>query len=127
MLDAKTIYAKAATDAQAKADGWMKDDTLARTKGSLPEQVEARKRVARLFCQIHLPDEKPPERDARLAVIDYTQPLFPNNARGIDINAPKSTGFLGMGRKPAYIVSVKFPPRKPDDPVYALEYFPVKR
>jgi len=126
MADHTAKVAKAEADARAKADAYMKDDALARTKGSSPEQVEARKRVARLFCEIHLPDEKPAERNVRLAGVDYTQPLFPTNARGIDVNAPKG-GFLGLGRKPAYIVSAKLPPKTPDDPVYALEYYPVKR
>ena len=123
----KKNFALAQTEAKAKADAWTKDDALARAKGNTPEQIEARKRVAKLFCEIHLPDEKPADRDARLAKIDYTQPLFPNNARGIDVNAPKGTGFLGMGRKPSYLVSVKYPPQKPEDPIYALEYYAVKQ
>ena len=34
-----------------------------------------------------------------------------------------ATGFLGMGRKPAYRKSEKLPPKKDDEPIYALEYF----
>jgi hypothetical protein len=122
----KAHLAKAQADAKAKADALMKDDTLARSKGNAPEQVEARKRVVKLFCEIHLSDEKPPERDARLAKIDYTQPLFPNNVRGLDVEAPKRAGFMGLGRKPAYIVSAKYPPKTAEDPIYALEYYAVK-
>ena len=39
-----------------------------------PEQIEARQRVARQFCEIHLPDDTPQNRDARLAVIPAPQP-----------------------------------------------------
>ena len=87
--------AKACAAAQAKADAWMKDDLLARSKGATPEQVEARKRVARLFCEMHFPADTPAARDARLAPIDYTQPISPANGRTVDTSNPKAPpGFL---------------------------------
>ena len=96
------------------------DDNLARAKGHSPEQVEARQRVARLFARMHLKDQAP------LAAIDFTQPLTSLNAQKIDVANPKSKGFLGLGNKPAYLVTQNFPPKKPDDPLYALEYFPLR-
>jgi hypothetical protein len=116
-----------APDPQAQADAWMKDDSLARAKGDTPEQVEARTRVAQLFCQIHLPDDTPDARAARLAAIDYACPVSSTNARGIDVNNTRGTGFLGFGRKKSYILSAKYPPQKDEDPIYALEFTPVKR
>ncbi|HUO10732.1 MAG TPA: hypothetical protein VM008_20695 [Phycisphaerae bacterium] len=126
MEEHKAKVAKAEADARAKADAWMKDDNLARAKGSSPEQVEARKRVARLFCEIHLPDEKPDQIGARLTQFDYTQTVTTTNGRLKNLEDPKA-GFLGFGRKPAYIVSARCPPKTDTDPIYALEYFPVKR
>ena len=108
-----------------KADAMIQDDSLARSKGNGPEQIEARRRVALLFCKCHLPKETPELQANRLAMIDYTSPVISTNAKGIDINNPKR-GFLGMGRKPAYFISEAIPPKKPEDPVYALEYFPLK-
>lgn len=32
-----------------------------------------------------------------------------------------------MGRKPAYLVSQKFPPKGAEDPIYCLQYLPLKR
>jgi hypothetical protein len=119
-------YAKACADSQAKADAWLKQDLVARSKGSSPEQIEARKGVARLFCEMHFPADTPAARDARLAQIDYTQPLSPANGRTVDTGNPKASGFLGMGRKPAYLVSAQFLPKKPEDPIYALQYIPLK-
>ena len=125
--DPKAHFAKAQADARAKADAWMKDDNLARAKGSTPEQIDARKRVAKLFCDMHLPTEKPPQIDARLAQIDYTQTVTTTNGRQKKLDDPKGTGFLGFGRKPAYLVSTQCPPKTDADPIYALEYFPLKQ
>ena len=35
-------------------------------------------------------------------------------------------GSAMSGRKPAYVLSKQFAPKAETDPVYALEYFPVK-
>lgn len=121
-----SVAAKLESDVRARTAAWMSDDTLARNKGNAPEQVEARKRVARLFCELHLPEEAVPARDARLAGIDYALPVATTNARGIDVNNPKA-GFLGMGRKPTYILSAKYPPKTDQDPLYALSCFPLKK
>jgi hypothetical protein len=121
----KAVAAEGA--AQAQADGWAKDDALARGKGAAPEQVEARRRVARMFCEIHLAEEKAEDRGARLAGVDYGMPVATVNGRGVDVGNPKGKGFLGMGRKPAYWVSERFAPKGAEDPIYALEYYPVKR
>ena len=119
--------ASPSASAQAHADALYRDDALAQSKGESPEHRQARQRVARLFCELHLPDDTPADRDTRLAAIDYTFPVTSTNARGVDVNNNKSKGFLGMGRKKAYIISLRYPPQKPEDPVYALEYTPIKR
>ncbi len=113
--------------ARAKADGFLKDDTLARAKGKTPEQIAARKRVAATFCQWHLPNEKPEDLQKLYDQIDYDMPVGPTNGRNRDLEHPKGTGLLGMGRKPAFIQSKAFHPHKPDDPIYCLEYFPLKQ
>src|SRR5450759_439410 len=77
---------KASANPQAAAAEWMKDDTLAQSKGDSPEHRQARQRVARLFCELHLPDDAPADRDARLAAIDYACPVVSTNARGVDVN-----------------------------------------
>jgi hypothetical protein len=112
--------------ARAKADALLQDDTLAQSKGNTPEHIAARQRVARQFCDIHLPNEDTATRDARLASIDYTCPVVVMNAKGIDPNAPKKRGLFDFKRKPTHVLSTCFPPQKPDDPVYALEYFVIK-
>ena len=112
--------------AHAMAGAFMKDDALARAKGSTPDQVAARQRVARLFCDIHFASESPELRAGRVALIDFSLPVATINGRAVDPQNPKSKGFLGMGRKPAYFFSAAFVPQKPEDPIYALEYFPVK-
>jgi hypothetical protein len=127
MLDTQAISAKATADANAKTQAFMKDDSLARAKGSTPEQIEARKRVARLFCELHFPKDNAAAIEARLAPVDYTQTVTTTNGRLVNMETPKSVGFMGMGRKPAYFVSAAFPPKKPDDPIYCLEYFPLKK
>ncbi|MGN6366892.1 MAG: hypothetical protein ACTHN5_01385 [Phycisphaerae bacterium] len=126
MAEHRAKVAKAEADARAKADAMMKDDTLARGKGSSPEQIEARKRVAKLFCEIHLPDEKPEQIEARLGQFDYTQTVTSTNGRLKKLDDPKG-GFFGLGRKPAYIVSQRCPPKTESDPIYVLEYFPLKK
>jgi len=115
-----------AAAAQAKSDVWLKDDALARAKGAAAPQLAARQRVARLFCDIHLAAETEDARAAHLACIDYAAPVATVNARNIDVQNPRAKGLLGLGRKPAYLVSARFPPQKPEDPIYALEYFPIK-
>jgi hypothetical protein len=125
LQQANAHTAKAMEAAKATNDAATKDDALAREKGSTPSHIEARKRVASLFCSTHFPKDAPAVREGRLALIDFTQPLFAVNGRTIDPN--KSAGFLGMGRKPAYLVSEAYPPKKPDDPIYALQYVPLKR
>jgi hypothetical protein len=109
--------------ARATADACLKDHDLARAKGQSPEQIQARHRVLKVFCEQHLPSESPETFAAR---VDFSQPLLSTNARGIDLNNPKSKGFLGLGRKPAYLLSQRFPPKTDTDPLYALEYFPLK-
>jgi hypothetical protein len=124
MSTAQVDHAKLSADAQARADALVQDDTLAQSKGTTPEHIEARKRVAKLFCDIHLAKENAATRDAHLAAIDYTCPVVIINARTVESAAPKKAGFFaGFRRKPNHLLSTAFPPKKPDDPVYALEYF----
>jgi hypothetical protein len=118
--------ADASAAAQATADARAADDALARSKGATPEHAAARQRVAALFCDTHLPAEPAAARAARLAKIDYASPVVTTNARGVDVSNPRAKGFLGIGRKPAYLLSEKYPPKGPDDPIYALEYLPAK-
>jgi hypothetical protein len=114
------------TQARATADSLQKDHALALAKGHSPEQIEARNRVYKTFCDQHLPNEKPENMQALAVQIDYTAPMVSMNARGIDVNNPKSKGLLHLGRKPAYLLSRQFPPKTDADPLYALEYFPLK-
>ncbi len=118
--------AKCSEAATAGAEKFQKDDALARAKGNAFEQVEARQRVARLFCELHLPDDAPAQRDARLAAIDYQMPLAAINARGKDLSAPRSGRLFNFGRKPSYLVSTRFPPKTDAEPLYTLEYFAPK-
>ena len=109
-------------DPKEKAQAQIADDNLARAKGHSPEQVQARQRVAKIFAEMHLPADA---HAAGLSAIDYAMPLNTVNGRKVDVNNPKS-GFLGLGRRPAYLVSTRFAPKKPEDPIYALEYCPLK-
>ena len=111
--------------ARADADAWKKDDALARARGSSAEQIAARQRVVKMFCEIHFPKDTPEIREGKLAQVDYTVPTTTLNGRNVDLDNPKSKGFLGIGRKPAYFVSEAIPPQKPEEPIYVLEYFPV--
>jgi hypothetical protein len=122
LMDPEEVSAKA----RATTDGFLKDDALARAKGAKPEQVAARQRLAKFFCDSHFAAESAELRAGRLAQIDYTAPLATVNGRTVDVQNPKAKGFLGMGRKPAYFVSATYPPQTPEDPIYALEYFPLK-
>src|SRR5262245_17899327 len=103
-----------------------RDTALALAPGATPAQQEARHNVAEQYCGIHFPQESAEALTARLARIDYAQPVCVRNVRGLDVENPKRGGFLGLGRKPAYFISTVFPPKEPDDPIYALEYYPVK-
>lgn len=122
----KALYDKAVADAKAQSDQWMKDDNLARAKGSTPEHIEARKRVAKLFMEMHFDDHSPAVTAPYLAAIDYTLPVTTTNGRIKNLENPKGSGLLGMGRKPAYIQSKRFPPKNDTDPIYVLEFYPVK-
>jgi hypothetical protein len=124
--DPRTRAAKAVADEKARSAAVLREYELATAKGSSPDQVLARQHVAATFVDLHFPAETPSIRQARLAPIDYTQPLAVQNGRVVDIRNPKSSGFLGFGRKPAYLVSAAFTPNKPEDPIYVLEYFPRK-
>jgi hypothetical protein len=117
---------RAEVEAQAKADQFMKDDQLARTKGDSPEQVEARKRVAALYLEMHYPQESGAEIEKILSVIDYQMTVSTTNGRFVDMENPKGIGFLGFGRKPCYLVSKAYPPHDEQQPIYALEYFAVE-
>lgn len=124
-----SILEKASADAKAKADAFKKDDDLALAAGNSPEQVEARQKTARLYCEIHLPEEKPADRDARLAGVNYSMPVRNIDGRLVNMNPPKKNGFMGIGAKPTpqYWVSNFLPAKGPDDAIYAFEYFPVKK
>jgi hypothetical protein len=123
---AASKLAAAGAAAQANADALLKDDALAQSKGSTPEHIDARKRVARLYCEIHMPAESAADRDARLATVDYTCPVTNINARGMDPNAPRKGGLFGFRRASTIWVSAQLPPENPEDPVYALEFFALK-
>src|SRR2546423_1120519 len=86
--------------AQSRADACARDDALARGKGASPEQAAARKRVAALFCQCHLPAETSDAVQAILQAIDCAQPVTTTNGRMVNLENPKGRGFLGMGNKP---------------------------
>lgn len=115
--------AKAEAAAKAKVDAWAKDDALAASKGKTPQQMEARRRVMELFCQLHLPKETPDTIQTILDSVDYTFPVTTTNGRLVDMENPKGTGMFGMGRKPSYLVSKAFPPQNPEAPIYVVEYF----
>src|SRR5689334_19899287 len=91
-------------------------------KGNSPEQIEFRKSAAKQFARIHL---RAGESDPQLANIDFSHPVTTVNAQTINHANPKSRGFLGLGKKPSYLLTQNFPPKKPEDPYYALEYFPL--
>lgn len=116
---------RAEAEAQAQADRFTKDDQLARTRGETPEQVEARKRVAALYCELHFPQEPPADIGKILAAIDYQMTVTTLDGRSVDMENPKGIGFLGFGRKPTYLLSKAHPPRD-QQPIYALEYFAVE-
>jgi hypothetical protein len=118
---------KASLEAAKQAEAWAQDDALARGKGSSPEQVAARQRVTKLFCAIHFAGEAAEATASRLAAVDYQAPVTTINGRTVDVQNPKAKGFLGLGRKPGYWVSEKYPPKGAEEPIYAIEYFPVKR
>ena len=125
LIAAKKRFAEAEAEARAKGEQLQKDHSLALAKGQTPEQVEARKRVVKVFFEQHLPAEKPDAVEAFLQSVDCTQPLVSMNARGVDVQNPRGKGLLGLGRKPAYVLSKQFPPHSETDPIYALEYYPV--
>jgi hypothetical protein len=126
IIAARKRVVECEAEARAKGAQLQQDHKLALAKGQTPEQIVARKRVVNVFWEQHLPHEKPEALQAFTARVDFTQPLVSMNARGIDVNDPKAKGFLGLGRKPAYLLSRQFPPHTDADPIYALEYFPVK-
>jgi hypothetical protein len=117
---------KTSANAAKQAELWAKDDALARAKGAGVDQIEARRRVAKLFCDIHFPADSAEVVANRLAFIDYSAPVITINGRAVNLENAKAKGLFGLGRKPAYLVSSRFPPQKPEDPIYVLEYFPVK-
>jgi len=125
LIAAKKRFGEAEAEARAKADGLQKDHSLGLAKGQSPEQVEARKRVVKVFFEQHLPEETPEAVEAFLQTVDSTQPVVSMNARGIDVQNPRGKGLMGFGRKPAYLLSKQFLPHTETDPIYALEYYPV--
>ena len=126
IIAARKRVVECEAQARAKGEQLQQDHKLALAKGQSPAQIEARKRVVNVFWEQHLPHEKPEALQALTARVDFTQPLVSMNARGLDVNDPKAKGFLGLGRKPAYLLSRQFPPKTDADPIYALEYFPLK-
>jgi len=112
--------------AQTAADEACRCHDLARAKGATPEHMAARQKVIRTFFGLHLPEKPPAEVEAYLQNVDLRQPVQVVNAAGVDTNAPASGGILGLGRKPQYLVSPRFPPTSPGDPIYALKSFPAK-
>ena len=126
IIAAHQRVAECEAQARAKGEQLQQDHKLALAKGQTPEQIEARKRVVNVFWEQHLPHEKPDALQAFSGRVDYTQPLVSMNARGLDVQNPKGKGLLGLGRKPAYLLSQQFPPHTDADPIYALEYFPLK-
>jgi hypothetical protein len=126
IIAARKRAAECEAEGYAKAAQLQQDHQLALSKGQTPEQIEARKRVVNVFWEQHLPQEKPEVLQSFMARVDYTQPLVSMNARGIDVQNPKGKGLLGLGRKPAYLLSLQFPPHTDTDPIYALEYIPLK-
>jgi hypothetical protein len=117
--------AKAEAAAKAKVDAWAKDDALAASKGKTQPQMEARRRVMELFCQLHLPRETPDAIRAILDSVDYAFPVTTTNGRVVNMENPKGAGLFGMGRKPSYLMSKAFPPQNPEAPIYVVEYFAV--
>jgi hypothetical protein len=95
---------------------------LAMAKGNSAEHTAARRTVIMDFISVHNPKtaENP---QPFLVTVDFASPVRVVNGRDIDMDHPKATGFFGMGRKPAYLRSENMPPKTPEDPVYALEYF----
>lgn len=126
VLALRKRVAEVEAQAQEKGERLKRDHELALAKGQDPEQIEARKRVVQIFFEQHLPDEPPEVVAAFLQKVDCTQPVVSMNARGIDVQNPKARGFLGFGRKPAYVVSKKYVPAHDHDPIHALEYYPVQ-
>ena len=126
ILAARQRASECEAQARAQAAKLQQDHKLALSKGQSPAQIEARQRVVNVFWEQHLPHKKPDALQAFAARVDLTQPLVSMNARGLDVNNPKAKGLLGLGRKPAYLLSPQFPPKSDTDPIYALEYFPLK-
>ena len=124
--DPQSIYEQSCQESQAKADQWMQDANLARAKGGKPEQIDARRRVARMFREMHLTGDAPPEREARLAEVDYSRPLVGTNSLAKEVSKPQGSGFLGLGKKQAFWVSTRYPPQSTEQPIYALAYYPLK-
>lgn len=96
---------------------------VAGSKGSGPEHASARVTVIKGFLKFHDPD-KFAKSKAFIDTVDLGQPVRVVNGKDTDIQNPKGTGFFGRGRKPAYLASATQPPKAPEDPLYALEYFP---
>lgn len=96
---------------------------VAGAKGSGPEHAAARTTVIKGFLKFHDP-EKFAHSKAFIDTVDLGQPVRVVNGKTTDIQNPKGTGFFGRGKKPAYLASATQPPKAPDDPLYALEYFP---
>jgi hypothetical protein len=95
---------------------------LGATKGNSPDHAAARRTTILDFLGFHDP-KTAAKPDPFLATVDFSQPVRIVNGRTLDIANPKATGLFGMGRKPSYLKSEKMPPKKEDDPLYALEYF----
>jgi len=115
-----------ADDIAAKSKALTQDAEMAASKGASPEQQAARRRVVELFCSMHVPETTPGQTEAYLATIDLEQPVQVVNASGVDTNVPATRGLFGMGRKPQYLLSKALPPKKPEDPIYALKSFPAR-
>jgi hypothetical protein len=95
---------------------------LGAAKGGSPDHTAARRTIIMDFLGFHVP-KTAANPQPFLATVDFAQPVRIVNGRALDIDNPKATGFLGLGRKPAYLRSEKMLPQKDDDPLYALEYF----
>ena len=108
------------------ADLLLKDYSLASTNGTSDARVQARIRTVRQFFEIHLPTKLHSDQDAYLATVDLAQPVRYVNGRHIDTAQTPSRGFLGLAKRHQYLLSGAYPPKSPDDPIYALESVPAK-
>lgn len=124
--EASTPFEHAGPQAQAEADELARLHQLAARTGTSAEQQASRRQVVQIFWNAHLPDKTPTEIETYLLSIDISQPVQVINARGLDTSATPTRGFLGLGAKPRYLLSQRFPPQTPDDPVYALKATPAK-